>query len=112
MNSKEQNKEDLGSSKPNAGTVEPADKLNKNMSASYKTAYGQIADPEAGTRVPAGKNRDENDTLTSAHTKETVKEAKATPGATLKAVGKQAGKHFDNMNQTKAGNAPDEALEY
>jgi hypothetical protein len=112
MNSKEQNKEDLGTSKPSTKAVEPADKISKNLSASYKEAYGQKADPTMGTNIPAGKNRGENDTLTAMHTKETVKEAHATPGATLKSVRTQSGKHMDNMSQTKAGNAPDEALEY
>jgi len=112
MNSKEQNKADLQGSRPDAGTVEPADSMSKNMSASYKEAYGQKAAPSAGSNIPAGKNRGEDDTLTGSNKKESVREAHATPGATKKAVGKQCGKHMDNMNQTKAGNAPDEAMEY
>jgi hypothetical protein len=84
----------------------------KNCSSSY-SAYEQVAHPNAGATVPAGKDdKNELDTLRAKHTTATVTDAKATPGAALKAVGVQAGKHFDNMSQTKAGNAPDDEMEY
>jgi hypothetical protein len=84
----------------------------KNCSTSY-SAYEQVAHPDMGATTPAGKNdMDEKETLKAKHTTAKVTEAHETKGATLKAVGVQAGKHFDNMSQTKAGNAPDDELEY
>jgi len=87
--------------------------MNKNMSESYKKSYGQVAVPDAGATVPAGKDdKNELDTLKAKHETATVTTTKSTPGACLKAAHIQGGKHWDDMNQTKAGNAPDEAMEY
>lgn len=77
--------------------------MNKNMSESYKIAYGQVAAPSAGATTPAGKNRDEKDTLTAKHTVESVKDAVAVPGAGLKSMKKQAGENFDNKTQPNTG---------
>jgi hypothetical protein len=83
-----------------------------NCSKSYE-AYEQVAHPDMGATVPAGKDdKNELDTLKAKHTKATVTDAHETKGACLKAMHKQAGDHMDNMNQTKAGNAPDDELEY
>jgi len=67
--------------------------MNKNMSEDYKKAYGQVADPSMGTRVPAGKTDDENDALgkPSSYEKESVKDAQEDVGAAKKAIAKQTG---------------------
>jgi len=84
--------------------------MNKNMSENYKTAYGQVADPTAGTRVPAGKDgRGETDALRQAtgvsKVEHGISEAgKEHKGAALKAVAQQAGKKdWDNMTQPNSG---------
>lgn len=80
----------------------------KNCSKSYE-AYEQVATPNAGCNVPAGKDRNEDDTLTSKHQKAIVTEAHATPGACLKAMEKQAGhppKPRDNMATGNSGMGP------
>lgn len=59
--------------------------------------------PDAGTRVPAGKNRDEKDTLKGSMKKESATEARAIPGACKKAADKQCGKDRDNMTQANSG---------
>jgi len=38
----------------------------KNMSESYKKAYGQVADPDCGTKMPAGKPESCEDALRQA----------------------------------------------
>ncbi len=106
MNSKEQNIADREKSRPSQGVEEPADKISKNMNASWKEAYGQKASPDAGSRVPAGKNRGEEDSLHGGMKKESVQEAHATPGATLKAIAKQCGHPSalpDNYAHTNSG---------
>ena len=58
--------------------------------------------PEMGCKVPAGKDRDENDTLTAKHEKATVRDAKADEGAALRAIHVQGGKGMDFMVQGDA----------
>lgn len=67
--------------------------MNKNMSASYKEAYGQEAHPDFGTSIPAGKNRpDDKDTLTAKHSVEQVRQAQAVEGRVKKALDQQCGR--------------------
>ena len=110
MNSKEQNTADHLAANPTEGTTMPSDKLGKHMSASYKEAYGQKADPSMGTRVMAGKaSRDETDSLHGGMKKESAGEAKTTPGATLKAIAKQCGHPpalQDNFAHSNSGAGP------
>ena len=81
----------------------------KNCSKSYD-AHEQVAHPEAGATVPAGKDdKNELDTLRAKHTTATVTDAKATPGAAQKAIDAQCGHKSqpkDNMATGNSGMGP------
>lgn len=89
-----------GGSRPDSGTNEREGNISKNLSASYKEAYGQKAAPSAGSSIPAGKNRGEKDTLTGNSKKESVTEAHATSGACKKAIDRQCG-HANELSDNE-----------
>ena len=96
----------VADSQPDMKVIEPAESLNANLSASYKAAYGQKADPDMGAKVPAGKNRDYNDSLTAKHVVEHPRAAEEVKGAAKKAIDAQCGhprKHTDNMPLAQSG---------
>ena len=66
--------------------------MNSNMSEDLKRV-NEESHPDSGTRVPAGKDRGYNDTLTAKHTVETVREAREDEGAAKKALDVQLGRH-------------------
>jgi hypothetical protein len=89
----------------------------KNTSRSYK-AYEQVAAPNAGAKVPAGKpDADQCESTKQAPSVKRQGKAKdlagkEQKGASLAAVRKQMGRHADNMTQSAAANCADADLEY
>lgn len=89
----------------------------KNTSRSYK-AYEQVAAPNAGARVPAGKpDADQCESTKQASSVKRQGKAKdlagkEQKGASLAAVRKQSGRHMDNLPHSTAGDAPSDAMEY
>ena len=83
--------------------------MNKNMSESYKTAYGQVANPEQGTRMPAGKPNTAEDALGGSYHRspEAVREAKEETGVAKKCLDQQLGRGDKSMSKTggKLGDA-------
>jgi hypothetical protein len=83
---------------------------NKNMSASYKKNYGQVAEPNAGVSVPGRKADPEgfggNPPFKYRFATGKAKVAVVTPGAHRKATKRQLGETKDHPvgNATPVGN--------